>query len=68
MCDAGRHRPGGWPARFEAALLAEALEDAADPATVIAPVLEESAALARFATLAAREARPALTALLAQRG
>jgi cyanophycin synthetase len=50
---------------FEAALLAEVLEDAADPATVIPPVLEESQALARFATLAAREAQPRLMALLA---
>jgi cyanophycin synthetase len=53
---------------FEVALLAEALEDATDPAAVIPPVLEESAALARFATLAAREARPALTALLRTAG
>ncbi len=50
---------------FEAALLAEVLEDAADPAAVIPPVLEESQALARFATLAAREAQPRLMALLA---
>ena len=49
---------------FEAALLAEALEDATDPTAVIPPVLEESAALARFAILAAREAQPALTRLL----
>jgi cyanophycin synthetase len=52
-------------AALEAALLAEILEDAADPGAVIAPVLEESAALARFATLAAREAQPPLMALLA---
>ena len=43
----------------------EVLEDAADPASVIPPVLEESQALARFATLAAREAQPRLMALLA---
>jgi len=53
---------------FEAALLAEILEDAADPALVIPPVLDESAALARFATLAAREAQPRLMALLAAAG
>jgi cyanophycin synthetase len=53
---------------FEAALLAEALEDATDPAAVIAPVLEESSALARFMTLAAREARPALAALVRAAG
>ncbi len=53
---------------FEQALLAEALEDASDPAAVIPPVLEEAAALARFARLAAREARPALMALLRAAG
>jgi len=53
---------------FEAALLAEILEDAADPALVIPPVLDESAALARLATLAAREAQPRLMALLAAAG
>ena len=50
---------------LEAALVAAALEDTADPATVIAPVLEESAAMARFQRLAASEARPVLRALLA---
>lgn len=49
---------------FEEALLAEVLEDATDPAAVIPPVLEEAAALSRFTKLAAREARPALMALL----
>jgi UDP-N-acetylmuramyl tripeptide synthase len=53
---------------FEAALLAEILEDAADPALVIPPVLDESAALARLAKLAAREAQPRLMALLAAAG
>lgn len=38
--------------------------DATEPAQVIPPVLEESAALARLATLAQREARPALRALI----
>lgn len=57
--------------QFETALLAEILVDAADPALVIPPVLEESAALARLARLAAREAQPRLMALLgaaAERG
>jgi UDP-N-acetylmuramyl tripeptide synthase len=53
---------------FEGALLAEALADATDPTAVVPPVLEESAALARFALLAAREARPALAALLRAAG
>ncbi len=48
------------PALMHAALL----EDASDPSTVIFPVLEESAALTRFAVLAAREASPALRALV----
>ncbi len=47
-------------------MLAAALADAADPATVLPPVLDEPAALARFGLLAAREARPALRTLLAQ--
>ncbi len=50
---------------LEAGLLAAALEEATDPATVVPPVLEEAAALARFACLAASEARPALVRLLA---
>ena len=49
---------------LEAQLAAAALEDAADAATFIPPVLEERAALARFERLAEREARPALRALL----
>jgi cyanophycin synthetase len=59
------------PARWgglEAALLAAALEDAADPAAVLPPVLAEGAACSRFATLAGREARPALSALLGAAG
>ena len=55
-------------AAFEAALLAEILVDALDPTTVIPPVLEEAAALARFSALAAREARPPLAALLIAAG
>jgi UDP-N-acetylmuramyl tripeptide synthase len=65
LCATLAQRDPGCSARFEAALLAEILEDAADPAAVIPPVLEESRALARFATLAAREAQPPLMALLA---
>ncbi|HEV8018543.1 MAG TPA: Mur ligase family protein [Steroidobacteraceae bacterium] len=57
-------QPQHWAA-LEAALQAEALEDAADPAQVIPPVLEETAALERFRRLAEREARPALRAVLA---
>lgn len=63
------------PARgpeLEAALLIAALENApgvpkgTSPADIDAPVLEESAALARFARLAVREAQPALRVLLAE--
>ena len=54
--------------RFEAALLAELLVDAPDPQAIIAPVLEEPAALARFARLAALEARPLLMALQSAAG
>jgi UDP-N-acetylmuramyl tripeptide synthase len=50
---------------YEAALLDEAQENARADEQVLAPVLAEPAALARFATLAAREARPALSALIA---
>jgi len=57
--------PERW-AGLEAALVGAALEDAADPAAVIAPVLEETAALERFRRLAGREARPALRALMAE--
>ena len=55
--------PAGWR-HLEQALAAAALESADDPATVIAPVLEERAALERLAALAAREARPDLIRLL----
>jgi cyanophycin synthetase len=57
--------PQRWGA-LEAALQAEALEDAADPAQVIPPVLEETAAVERFRRLTEREARPALRAVLAE--
>jgi UDP-N-acetylmuramyl tripeptide synthase len=56
--------PQRW-STLETALAAAALEDAADPAAVILPVLEESAAFERFGLLAAREARPDVRALLA---
>jgi cyanophycin synthetase len=49
---------------YEAGLLDEALENADQPESVLPPKLEESAALARFEQLAAREERPALGALL----
>lgn len=52
--------PGRW-SELEAELIAAAPEDTADPA----PVLEETAAFARFTRLAARESRPQLRALLA---
>jgi cyanophycin synthetase len=50
---------------LEDALMAATLEDAADPAQVTLPVLEEGAALARLERLAAAEARPALLQILA---
>jgi len=46
------------------ALVAAALEDAADAHALIAPVLEEPHAFERFERLAAREARPDLMRLL----
>lgn len=46
------------------AMLAALLDDATDPAQVLPPVLEESAARARLAVLSEREARPTLRALL----
>jgi len=55
------------PARWShlgGALAAAALESASDPAAVVAPVLEEQAALARLKLLAARESRPDLVRLL----
>jgi UDP-N-acetylmuramyl tripeptide synthase len=56
--------PQRW-STLETALAAAALEDAADPAAVILPVLEETAAFERFGLLAGREARPDVRALLA---
>jgi UDP-N-acetylmuramyl tripeptide synthase len=65
LCAALRAQDAERWSELEAALAAEALEDTADPATLIAPVLEESAAFERFERLAAREARADLRALLA---
>jgi UDP-N-acetylmuramyl tripeptide synthase len=50
---------------LERAWFAEALEQASDPSQLIAPVLDEDAALARLLRLAAREASPRLVALVA---
>jgi cyanophycin synthetase len=55
--------PAHW-SHLEEALAAEALESEDDPASLVAPVLEERAALERLAALAAREARPDLIRLL----
>ena len=58
----------GRAAQLESALRAAALEAAPEAATVIAPVLEEAAALARFSRLASAEARPGLRALIEAAG
>ena len=58
----------GRGAQLESALRAAALEAAPEAATVIAPVLEEAAALARFSRLASAEARPGLRALIEAAG
>jgi cyanophycin synthetase len=55
--------PQRW-AGLEASLIAAALEEAAEPRTVEPPVLEESAAVARFAHLALAAAHPQLLSLL----
>jgi len=57
--------PAHWGG-LERAMLAAALADAADPAAVIAPVLEDAAALERLERLARREANPPLAALVAE--
>jgi cyanophycin synthetase len=49
---------------LQEALLQAALEDADDPQSVIPPVLEESAAFARFERLAAGQRRPLLQPLI----
>ncbi len=53
---------------LEGALREAALADAPDPEAFLPPVLEESAAMARFEQLAEREMRPDLRALLAEQG
>jgi UDP-N-acetylmuramyl tripeptide synthase len=65
LCAALIEQDGARWRGLEEQLVTAALEDAADVAGFIAPVLEERAALARFERLADREARPALRALLA---
>ena len=64
LCASLHERDPARGPKLEAALLVAALEYA--PGEIDAPVLEESAAMARFARLAAREARPALRVLLAE--
>jgi UDP-N-acetylmuramyl tripeptide synthase len=58
-----RRDPARW-ARVTDALLEDYLADARDPADVIPPVLEETAALDRLARRAASEKRPELNSLL----
>jgi len=65
LCAALLERDGTRWCGLEQQLVAAGLEDSADAEEFIPPVLEERAALARFGRLAAREARPALRALLA---
>jgi UDP-N-acetylmuramyl tripeptide synthase len=65
LCAALLEQDGAHWHSLQDELVAAALEDAADVESFIPPVLEERAALARFARLAAREARPPLRALLA---
>jgi UDP-N-acetylmuramyl tripeptide synthase len=71
LCAAVHERdPARW-ADVMQALLEDYLADAADPAEVTPPVLEEHAALARLAARAATERRPDVVALLdaaAERG
>lgn len=68
LCATLADRTPAIAAPLTAALHAELLEDADDPATVLPPVLEEDAALARLETLARREARPRLRALVSASG
>lgn len=65
LCSAlWEHDPDRW-GFLEEALHQAALEDADDRHSVIPPVLEESAAFARFERLAASEKRPRLQPLIA---
>jgi UDP-N-acetylmuramyl tripeptide synthase len=64
LCAAAYERdPARW-ARVESALVATALAQADDPATVDPPVIDEAAAFARFERLAAAEQRPDVLALM----
>ena len=64
LCASAHERdPVRW-ASVAQALLDDYLADAADPADVLAPVLEEQAALARLETRAARERRPDVVDLI----
>ncbi len=56
-------QPARWQ-QLEADLAAAALADAADPASIILPVLDEQSAFTRLAQLAAREACPQLRLLM----
>jgi UDP-N-acetylmuramyl tripeptide synthase len=58
-----QREPDRW-ANVMQALLEDYLADAKDPADVVPPVLEESAALARLSQRAARERRPDIVALI----
>lgn len=67
LCAALAERDPDRRSHLELALVAEALQgslDAAIPEAELEPVIEESAAFARFARLAAREAQPQLRTLL----
>lgn len=64
LCATVAERDSARAAALPAALLAAALENSEDPASVIPPLLEEAGAMARLAALAAKEARPALRRLL----
>ncbi len=72
LCASLEEREPALKRDLEAALLTAAIENVpgsagtAGPADIDAPVLEATAALARFKRLAALEARPALRALLAE--
>jgi UDP-N-acetylmuramyl tripeptide synthase len=64
LCATLQQRDPGRYANLAAALLEDYLADTADPADVIPPVIEETAALARLARRAAGERSPRLVALL----
>jgi UDP-N-acetylmuramyl tripeptide synthase len=64
LCAALVEREPARASPLEAALAAAAAADSTGPAAEFPPLIEETAALARFAVLARREANPALRALL----